>query len=133
LKNLELTFTFKNEKTTAIKRHYLLIFQMSNRVEPAVSKARYSKKSTISSNSLNGSTVTIGIWILRIPLLIILFLFIMPIALLLTPWWILMQPFEKKCPNMMDSYYRIVTWPLTISKNIRSYRQNDRFIEQLKY
>ncbi len=77
---------------------------MPNRVEPAVSKARYNNKSTISSYSLNGSTVTIGIWILRIPLLIILFLFIMPIALLLTPWWILMQPFEKKCPNMMDGY-----------------------------
>jgi hypothetical protein len=127
-----LTFIYESEKTTTM-RHYLLIFQMPNRVEPAVSKARYSNKSTISSNSLNGSTVTIGIWILRIPLLIILFLFIMPIALLLTPWWILMQPFEKKCPNMMDGYYRIVTWPLTISKNIRCFRQNDHFIEQLKY
>jgi len=106
---------------------------MPNRVEPSISKAPYSNRSTISSNSPKESKFIIGIWILRIPLLIILFLFIMPIALFLTPWWILMQPFEKKCPNMMDGYYRIVTWPLTISKKIQSYRQNDRFIEQLKY
>jgi len=106
---------------------------MPYRVEPSVLKTPYSNRSTISSNSLEDSKVTISVWILRISLLIILFLFIMPIALLLTPWWILMQPFEKKCPSMMDGYYRIVTWPLTISKKIRFYRQNDRFIEQLKY
>jgi len=107
---------------------------MPYRVEPSLSTAPHSNnRSTISSNGIKESTVTIGIWILRILLSIILFLFIMPIALLLTPWWILMQPFERKCPNMMDGYYRIVTWPLTISKKIRFYSPNDRFIEKLKY
>jgi len=51
----------------------------------------------------------------------------MPIALLLTPWWIWLQAFKKRCPYMIDGYYRIVVWPLTLSKKIRSYRQNDRF------
>jgi hypothetical protein len=40
---------------------------------------------------------------------IILLVFIMPKALFLTPWWIWMQPCERKCPNMMKGYYRIVT------------------------
>lgn len=89
--------------------------------------------STRSSNNFENDKAPIGVWLLRIPLLIMLILFIMPIALLLTPWWIFMQPFERACPNMMDGYYRLVTWPLTISKNIRSFRQDDRFIDQLKY
>jgi len=57
----------------------------------------------------------------------------MPFALLLTPWWIGLQPFSKLCPNIFNGYYRLVTWPLTISKNIRSYSSDDRFIEQIKY
>ncbi len=106
---------------------------MPYRVEPPASKAPYSNRSTISSDGLKDSNVTIGVWLLRIILSIILILFIMPISLLLTPWWIWLQPFERKCPNIMDGYYRLVTWPLTISKKIRSFRQNDRFSERLKY
>jgi hypothetical protein len=106
---------------------------MPYRVESSSSWARQTSKSTISADSVKNGNITIVIWILRIVLSIILLLFIMPIALFLTPWWIWMQPCERKCPNMMKGYYRIVTWPLTISKNIRSYRQNDRFVDQLKY
>lgn len=57
----------------------------------------------------------------------------MPLALLLTPWWIWLQPFERKCPDMINGYYRLVTWPLTLSKKIRSYQDNDHFVEKLKY
>ncbi|CAF3339725.1 unnamed protein product [Rotaria sp. Silwood1] len=106
---------------------------MPNRIDSTDSLRHSSGKSTSSSNSLNQSMTSISIWILRIILFIILLLFIMPIALLLTPWWISMQPFERACPNMMNGYYRIVTWPLKISKNIRFYRTSDQFIQQLKY
>jgi hypothetical protein len=99
----------------------------------APSSALQNDKSSISVDRIKDSKVTISIWIFRIVLSIILLLIIMPIALLLTPWWIWMQPFERKCPTMMKGYFRLVTWPLTISKNIRSYRQNDRLLEQLKY
>lgn len=57
----------------------------------------------------------------------------MPIALLLTPWWLCLQIFERKCPDMMEGYFRIVTWPLTLMKKIRGYQNDDRFVEQLKY
>jgi hypothetical protein len=57
----------------------------------------------------------------------------MPFALLLTPWWIWLQPFQRKCPDMMDGYYRLVTWPLTLSKKIRLYQDDDHFASQLKY
>ncbi|CAF4903528.1 unnamed protein product, partial [Rotaria sp. Silwood2] len=53
--------------------------------------------------------------------------------LLLKPWWISMQPFERASPTIMNDYYCIVTWPLTISKNIRFYRTNDTYIDKLKY
>ncbi|CAF3836338.1 unnamed protein product [Rotaria sordida] len=105
---------------------------MPYRVDSGESK--YSNRtSTSSSDSVNQSITSINVWILRIILFIILLLFIMPVALLLTPWWISMQPFERICPNMMNGYYRLVTWPLKISKNIRFYRTNDQFIQQLKY
>jgi hypothetical protein len=106
---------------------------MSSRIESSAFSVLQNNKTSISGNSTNESKVTISIWIFRIILSIILLLIIMPIALLLTPWWIWMQPFENKCPDIMNGYYRIVTWPLTISKKIRFYQQNDRFIEQLKY
>lgn len=97
------------------------------------SKARSNNRPRTSSIKDDNSNTSIIIWILRIPLIIILVLFTMPLALLLTPWWIFMQPFERACPNMMNGYYRLVTWPLTISEKIRSYGENDRFIDQLKY
>ena len=107
---------------------------MPSRVEPFASKAIHNTRSTISSTaSSKGSKFSVLVWLFRIILSIILILFIMPFALLLTPWWIWLQPFERKCPNMMDGYYRLVTWPLTLSKNIRSYQDDDRFVEQLKY
>jgi hypothetical protein len=99
----------------------------------APSSALQNDKSSISVDHIKDSKVTISIWIFRIVLSIILLLIIMPIALLLTPWWIWMQPFDRKYPDMISGYYRIVIWPLTISKKIRSYTENDRFIEQLKY
>ncbi|CAF0811558.1 unnamed protein product [Adineta steineri] len=106
---------------------------MSHRIESSTSWARHTSSSTISSISTQNSKVTMIIWIYRIILLFILLLFVIPFALLLTPWWIWMQPFEKICPNIMNGYYRLVTWPLTISKNIRFYRTDDHFIEKLKY
>jgi hypothetical protein len=107
---------------------------MPYRVESSASwVSRQSSKSTISNTSENQSNVTIIVWMLRILLLFILILFIMPIAFLLTPWWIWMQPFQRQCPNLINGYYRIVTWPLTLSEKIRSFRQNHYFIERLKY
>ncbi len=106
---------------------------MPYRVEPSAPKALHSNRSTISSSSLKESKFSIIIWFFRIILSIILILFIMPFALLLTPWWIWLQPFQRKCPDMMDGYYRLVTWPLTLSKKIRLYQDDDHFASQLKY
>ena len=94
---------------------------------------RFHRASTTSLNSLDHSRISINVWISRILLFIILVLFVMPLALFLTPWWILMQPCQKKCFNMIDGYYRIVTWPLKLSRNIRSYQRNHHFVEKLKY
>ena len=124
------TSTMVNNKLKINNAPLFLKFQMSSRVESSILQ---NNKTSISANSTNESKVPISIWIFRIILSIILLLIIMPIALLLTPWWIWMQPFENKCPDIMNGYYRIVTWPLTISKKIRSYQQKDRFIERLKY
>ena len=107
-------------------------FEMPRRAE-RTSKAHSSSRSTISSNQYDDSKFSIVVWFFRIILSIILILFIMPIALLLTPWWIWLQPFETKYPDMIDGYYRIVTWPLTMSKKIRSYRSDDHFPERLQY
>ena len=105
---------------------------MPRRVEHS-SKAYFGSRSTTSSHHNDDSKFSIVVWFFRIILSIILILFIMPIALLLTPWWIWLQPFETKCPDMIDGYYRIVTWPLTMSKKIRSYRSDDQFSERLQY
>ena len=99
----------------------------------SAAKSINTNRKSVSSNSLKNSGFSIVVFLLRIVLSIILVLCIMPIALLLTPWWIWLQIFERKCPNMMDGYFRIVTWPLTLSRKIRGYQNDDRFVEQLKY
>lgn len=86
-----------------------------------------------SANTAKASGVSPIIWLFRVFLVFFLFILIMPFAVLLTPWWIGLQPFSQLCPNMMSGYYRLITWPLTIGKHIRSYSAKDRFIEQLKY
>ncbi|CAF3430250.1 unnamed protein product [Rotaria socialis] len=106
---------------------------MPHPTESSESLKRPSSISITLTDSFNQSKATIIVWIIRLVLFIVLLLFIMPIALVLTPWWIFMQPCKKACPNIMNGYYRIVTWPLKLSKNIRFYRKYYRFIEQLKY
>lgn len=106
---------------------------MPSRAGPVAAKAVNTNRKSVSSSSLKGSGFSPMVWLLRIVLSIILILCIMPIALLLTPWWIWLQIFERKCPDMMDGYFRIVTWPLTLSKKIRGYQRDDQFVEQLKY
>ena len=104
---------------------------MPNRAE---SSATWNSQS-IASELSNGQdlSVTCRVWLLRFVLCICLLLFIMPLALLLAPWWVSLQVLESKLPYLINGYYRIVTWPLTLSQNIRSYRQEDYFIEKLKW
>lgn len=106
---------------------------MRDRVGLPAAKAVNTNRKSESSHSLKNSGFSLMVWLLRIVLSIVLILIIMPIALLLTPWWIWLQLFERKCPDMMDGYFRIVTWPLTLSKKIRGYQRDDQFVEQLKY
>ena len=70
---------------------------------------------------------------MRLPLILILIVLIMPIALLITPWWICMQPCERACPLMMMGYYRIASWPMTLSKKIRSCQDSDTFLDRLAF
>ncbi|CAF0729119.1 unnamed protein product [Adineta ricciae] len=104
---------------------------MPNRAE---SSATWNSQS-IASEQSNGQDlpVTCCAWLLRFVLCICLLLFSMPLALLLAPWWVWLQVLESKLPYLINGYYRIVTWPLTLSQNIRSYRQDDYFIEKLKW
>lgn len=109
------------------------LFVMSSHNKSPASWRRQTSQSSISTSSAQTPMVTIVVWLLRFALAIVLLLCIMPLALLLTPWWICLQPFERALPNLMYGYERLVTWPLTLSKNIRSYQQSDRFIDKLKY
>ncbi|CAF1668509.1 unnamed protein product [Rotaria magnacalcarata] len=106
---------------------------MPHPTKPSESLKQPSNISITSTNSFNQSRANIIVWIIRLVLFIVLLLFIIPIALVLTPWWIFLQPCKNACPNIMNGYYRIVTWPLKLSKNIRFYRIYYKFIEQLKY
>ena len=94
---------------------------------------RFSVESKISTTSENNEKIHVLIRFRQLLLVVILVLFVMPTALLLTPWWIWMQPFGFFCPKLIEGYSRIVTWPLTLSKKIRSYCNSDDFTERLTY
>ena len=102
--------------------------------KPSPKLGSQSSQSTVSTTASEEElSVSCTVHLLRALLGVILALFVLPVSLLLTPWWIWMQPFEGLCPTMMDGYYRIVTWPLTMAKNVRSYRNTDRFVDRMKY
>ena len=107
---------------------------MPNRNESKADWNRQTSKSTVSSVASGNEGSSSGkVWALRIPLILLLIVLIMPIALLITPWWIYMQPCEGACPTMMSGYYRIASWPMTLSKKIRSYQDSDTFAERLSF
>lgn len=107
---------------------------MSSRQKSRTSWKRETARSTISVNeNFRDGSLSIKNIFLRFTLFLILICFVLPVALLLTPWWIFFQPFSFLCPTIFSGYTQIVTWPLTLMKNIRFIEKQKSFTDYLHF